>query len=89
MYEAYAKSGYMYKAIFMDLMMPKMDGYKSTQKIRNIEKENGLNKTLICGMSGDNDAREKCLRAGMDEFLIKPPQIIELKNILNRAGAGI
>ncbi|CAG9329630.1 unnamed protein product [Blepharisma stoltei] len=89
MYEAYAKSGYMYKAIFMDLMMPKMDGYKSTQKIRNIEKENGHNKTLICGMSGDNDAREKCLRAGMDEFLIKPPQIIELKIILSRVGAEV
>ncbi|CAG9329131.1 unnamed protein product [Blepharisma stoltei] len=87
MYEAYAKSGYMYRVIFMDLMMPKMDGYKSTQKIREIEKQNGYPKTLICGMSGDKEAKEKCVNAGMDEFLIKPPQISEVKAILKKAGA--
>lgn len=91
MYENYAKNGYMYKLIFMDVMMPRMDGYKSSQKIREIEEKFGYEHTLICGMSGDYDSHQKCISAGMDLFgkfylVTKPPQIEELKMIIERAG---
>ncbi|CAK4620801.1 unnamed protein product [Aphanomyces euteiches] len=60
--------------IFMDCEMPVMDGYAATQAIRQFEVENNLPRIPILGltayaMSGD---REKCVNAGMDEFIVKP-----------------
>ncbi|KAF0698636.1 Aste57867_10730 [Aphanomyces stellatus] len=60
--------------IFMDCEMPVMDGYAATQAIRQFEAENGLPRIPILGltayaMCGD---REKCVDAGMDEFIVKP-----------------
>lgn len=62
-----------YDFVLMDVMMPVMDGYQATEKIRNIEKETGQ-KTYIIGLTSnvyDSD-KEKCLDAGMDDFMPKP-----------------
>ena len=71
-FEEYAKQGYKYKVIFMDIMMPRLDGLKATKRIRQIEKDKNYPRTFICGLSGDENAASKCEEAGMDHFILKP-----------------
>ena len=71
--------------IIMDLMMPEMDGYETTQLIRDIETiENKGNFIPIIALTAkvyDND-RDKCLSAGMNEFMVKPFNLNKLEEIL-------
>ncbi len=79
-----------YDLILMDLMMPIMDGLEATVRIRKLE-ENNCNHTIIIGLTAnvyDTD-REKCLAHGMDEFLAKPFDIVQFKNILEDFGLNI
>eukprot|EP00361_Fabrea_salina_P007727 CAMPEP_0202437804 /NCGR_PEP_ID=MMETSP1345-20130828/31022_1 /ASSEMBLY_ACC=CAM_ASM_000843 /TAXON_ID=342563 /ORGANISM="Fabrea Fabrea salina" /LENGTH=350 /DNA_ID=CAMNT_0049051735 /DNA_START=601 /DNA_END=1653 /DNA_ORIENTATION=+ len=71
-FEEYAKQGYKYRVIFMDIMMPRLDGLKATKRIRQIEKDKNYPRTFICGLSGDENAASKCEEAGMDHFILKP-----------------
>jgi CheY-like chemotaxis protein len=72
-----------YDIILMDIMMPIMDGYEATKLIRQVEKERG-GKTAIIGLTAntyDSD-REICKMAGMDEYMTKPFDFDEFKEIL-------
>ena len=82
--EAYEKG--QFDLIFMDCQMPEMDGFEASGKIREIEKAQSLEHCPIVAftasaMQGD---REKCLEAGMDDYLTKPIKRDILENILKK-----
>jgi len=76
-----------YDLILMDIQMPIMDGITASKKIREIEDErNSKNKVKILAVTAyamEND-RQKCLTAGMDEYLTKPFKPDELCDMINK-----
>lgn len=76
-----------YDAIFMDCMMPIMDGYEATTHIRRTEKiSNPPYHTPIIAMTANAMAgdREACFTSGMDEYVSKPIQPERLKEVLQQ-----
>lgn len=72
-----------YDLVLMDCNMPEMDGYEATQRIRAMESE-GLHLPIIAMTAnvqkGDND---RCLSAGMDDYLAKPLKLSALREKLS------
>ncbi|MCK9450408.1 MAG: response regulator [Bacteroidales bacterium] len=64
-----------YDLILMDIQMPEMDGITATKEIREIEREQSVeNPVLIIAITANSikDDRQKCLEAGMNEYISKP-----------------
>nr|WP_242513683.1 PAS domain S-box protein [Galbibacter mesophilus] len=59
------------KIIFMDIQMPRMSGFEATKKIRSME-ENNHTPIIALTARTIKGEREKCMRAGMDDYLTKP-----------------
>jgi signal transduction histidine kinase/CheY-like chemotaxis protein len=71
--------------IFMDCQMPVMDGYEATAAIRKFEDSRGLKLQVpIIAMTGNvlDGSREKCLSAGMDDYICKPFALSDFLGIL-------
>ncbi|MCG8578925.1 MAG: response regulator [Bacteroidales bacterium] len=64
-----------YDLILMDIQMPIMDGFKATEKIRQIEKSTGTHTPIIAVTANAfPEDKERCLATGMDDYISKPFQ---------------
>lgn len=65
--------------------MPEVDGLDASRMIRSRERTSGRHVPIValtaCAMNGD---RERCLAAGMDDYLSKPISIVSMLEILER-----
>ncbi|CAK74213.1 unnamed protein product (macronuclear) [Paramecium tetraurelia] len=71
---------YLYQGIFMDINMPLMDGYETTQKL--ISRYGNQIKIIACTAYTDSETKQRCYDIGMSYFLNKPVNIVELQKIL-------
>lgn len=78
------------QVILMDLVMPVMDGFKASQKIRELEREDAKKVAIIAltASSYEEDV-EKCRQAGMNEHLTKPLDAGNLIRVIHKYRKGL
>ena len=71
--------------VLMDCQMPEMDGFQATAAVRSWEQEHGGHLPIIAmtaqALKGD---RERCIAAGMDDYITKPVRLDDLRQALAR-----
>ena len=74
-----------YALVLMDCQMPEMDGFLATKEIRKLELQHGSHVPVIAmtahAMEGD---RERCISAGMDDYISKPVDAKKLQAVLTK-----
>jgi CheY-like chemotaxis protein len=73
-----------YALVLMDCHMPQMDGFETTARIRSRSDHKALIPIIAVTASGGAGEREKCLQAGMDDFLLKPFRKEELSDRITK-----
>jgi CheY-like chemotaxis protein/HPt (histidine-containing phosphotransfer) domain-containing protein len=78
--------GVAYDLIMMDCQMPIMDGFEATRRVRGREQAEGGNRVPIIALTANvmQGDRERCLAAGMDDYLAKPFKRQQLEAVLLR-----
>jgi signal transduction histidine kinase/DNA-binding response OmpR family regulator len=78
-----------YDVVFMDVQMPELDGFDATREIRRLEAGSGIRVPIVAmtahAMPGD---RERCLGAGMDDYVTKPISLAEIARVLTSIQAA-
>jgi signal transduction histidine kinase/CheY-like chemotaxis protein len=72
--------------ILMDCEMPLMDGYEAAKLVRKYERENGLPEVPIIALTAQalEDIRNRCIEAGMNDFLAKPINFTQLSRVISQ-----
>ena len=72
------------KFIFMDISMPIMNGYETTQKIRELESQNSLIATPIVALTAHalRGVKQRCIEAGMNDYITKPLALESIRRVL-------
>ena len=73
-----------YDVVLMDCHMPEMDGYEATRAIRQLPGRARLIRILAVTANADPEEKRKCLDAGMDDYLIKPIDLEQLGQALEK-----
>ena len=73
-----------YDLLFMDWHMPGLDGYDAAGELRR--REAGALRTTIIALTADarEGTRERCLKAGMDDYIVKPVRLEDLRQALQK-----
>lgn len=78
-----------YDIIFMDLLMPEMDGFTASKIIREKYSTGQCPKIIAMTANAMKEDKDKCLAAGLDDFISKPIRVEELQTILMHWGEEI
>jgi CheY-like chemotaxis protein len=74
-----------YDLVFMDCHMPVMDGFQATEEIRRLEARAHRRVPIIATTASVMpEERERCLRAGMDDFVAKPIQLRDMRRVVSQ-----
>jgi PAS domain S-box-containing protein len=74
-----------YDVIFMDCQMPELDGYAATREIRRAETDGAHTQIIAMTANALKGDRDRCLAAGMDDYLGKPLRSVDLETAIARA----
>jgi PAS domain S-box-containing protein len=77
-----------YDLVFMDCHMPELDGYDAAEELRR--REGGERRTTIIALTADarEGTRERCMKAGMDDYIVKPVRLEDLRQALQKWAPG-
>ncbi len=78
-----------YDVVLMDILMPEMDGYEATRVIKKDYPDGSGPKIIAMTANAMQGDREKCIEAGMDDYISKPVRVEELQEALKKWGEVI